>query len=336
MNLLSQEYSFVNKIILPGNGRKYSGTNSKGLIWLQNDAGYFFPNHFIRKQSKIVILYSHGNGGSLGDFKSIMSFYATWFNISVFAIEYPGYGPAEGEPSEESVNDNLKTAYDFLIQLGYPSQNIILMGYSIGTGPTLHLAAELCQAGSPPGAVVTIAAFLSICDIIRDLRGSVIVSLLADAVANRWNSGERVKLITCPTLFIHGGQDEVIPKEHSEKLYESCASAAKQIRICPDADHTHFEEPVDTVEPMALFFAEVLAPNERALILQVPPYKNICPQSVIDRELALKAKGGRHLLLPSSVIIFASIQPLFSPPTLHEKYRTLDCSLLPRIDVRRQ
>jgi pimeloyl-ACP methyl ester carboxylesterase len=56
------------------------------------------------------------------------------FNTSVFAIEYPGYGPAEGTASEESVNDNLKTAYDFLLFLGYPSKNIILMGYSIGTG----------------------------------------------------------------------------------------------------------------------------------------------------------------------------------------------------------
>jgi hypothetical protein len=70
--------SFVNKIILPGVGRKYSGRSSKGLLWLQNSSGAFFPNHFIRKPSKTVILYAHGNGGSLGDFKAIVSFYANW------------------------------------------------------------------------------------------------------------------------------------------------------------------------------------------------------------------------------------------------------------------
>lgn len=288
MNLLSQEYSFVNKIILPGNGRKYSGTKSQGLVWLKNDAGQHFPNHFIRKNSKAVILYSHGNGGSLGDFKSIVSFYASWFNMSVFAIEYPGYGPAEGEPSEESVNDNLRTAYQFLLQLEYPPENIILMGYSIGTGPTLQLASDLCLADTPPAAVVTIAAFLSICDIVRDLRGAVIVHLLADAIANRWNSGERVKTITCPILFIHGLKDEVIPVEHSQKLHELCASREKRIIICPDADHTHFEEPVDTVEPMAVFFTEVVNANESAIILKVPTSKHFCPQSVIDRELSEK------------------------------------------------
>jgi hypothetical protein len=137
--------SFVNRILLPGGGRKYSGTHSKGIIWLKNEAGQKFPNHFVRKGTKSVLLYSHGNGGSLGDFKSIVWHYAQWFNTSVFAIEYPGYGPAEGIASEESVNDNLKTAYDFLLFLGYPSNNIILMGYSIGTGPSIKLASELCQ-----------------------------------------------------------------------------------------------------------------------------------------------------------------------------------------------
>jgi hypothetical protein len=73
-----QDSTFINRIILPGNGRKYSGKSSKGLLWLCNSQGQYFPNHYIRKTSKSVILYSHGNGGSLGDFKSIVTFYATW------------------------------------------------------------------------------------------------------------------------------------------------------------------------------------------------------------------------------------------------------------------
>jgi ketosteroid isomerase-like protein/surfactin synthase thioesterase subunit len=224
----------------------------------------------------------------LGDFKSIVNFYATWFSISVFAVEYPGYGPAEGQPSEASVNDNLNTAFQFLLQLGYPMENIILMGYSIGTGPTIQLAAELCEAGTPPGAVITIAAFLSICDIVRDLRGSIVVSLLADAIANRWNSAEKVKEITCPILFIHGLLDDVIPSEHSEKLYEACASEQKGLRLCPQANHTHFEEPVDTIEPIAIFLNEMLSPQEDAIIIQVPQYKFQCPQSVLEKEAATR------------------------------------------------
>ena len=53
------------------------------------------------------------------------------FNTSVFAIEYPGYGPAEGSAAEDSVNDNARTAFKFLVSLGYPEKNIVLMGYSV-------------------------------------------------------------------------------------------------------------------------------------------------------------------------------------------------------------
>ena len=221
--------SYVNNILLPGGGRKYSGTHSKGLIWLKNEAGHYFPNHLVRKGTKSILLYSHGNGGSLGDFKSIVWHYAQWFNTSVFAIEYPGYGPAEGVAGEESVNDNLRTAYNFLLFLGYPAKNIVFMGYSIGTGPSIQLASELCQAGTPPGALITIAAYLSICDIVRDLKGSIemIRSILAGVIDNRWDSGTKIATVSCPSLFVHGALDEVIPCEHSERLFANCSSTGQ-------------------------------------------------------------------------------------------------------------
>ena len=217
--------------------------------------------------------------------------------MSVLAIEYPGYGPAEGEPSEESVNDNLMTAYRFLQSLGYPESNIILMGYSIGTGPTIQLAAGLCEAGTPPGAVVTIAAFLSICDIVRDLKGSVIVTMLAETIANRWNSSMRVTEITCPTLFIHGMKDDVIPWTHSKQLHEKCSAEKKFLRLCPNATHKQFEEPVDTVEAMASFLGECLCPDDDAVLTNVPQFMFVCPQSIIETEKATRsAKRGKILL----------------------------------------
>ena len=313
----------MNKLILPGKGRKYSGSRSKGLVWLRNSRGWHFPNHYIRKNSKTVLLYSHGNGGTLGDFKHIVSFYAEWcvescsppqtssstnnfltpqsrpsslpfqkrFNMSVFAIEYPSYGPAEGEASEETVNDNLYTAFNFLTQvLGYPLSNIILLGYSIGTGPTISLGAELCEKGTPPGAVITVAAFMSVCDIVRDWRGAVFVNLLADVVANRWNSMSRVPKLTCPTFFIHGVLDEMIPAEHSQRLLTACGSREKRLRLCPQADHTHFDEPGDTIEPIGLFIQEVLKPNLKAVVRPVPNEYYLCPQSVRDREAEARMK----------------------------------------------
>lgn len=149
---MEQDFTFVNKIILPAVGRKYSGTTSRGLIWLENSQGHAFPCHYLKKpQSQTVILYAHGNGGTLGDFKPIVQYYYDWFEASIMAIEYPGYGPAEGTPSEASVNDNLSSAYVFLVHtLRYSPARVVLMGYSIGSGPTIRLGADLC-CGRVPG-----------------------------------------------------------------------------------------------------------------------------------------------------------------------------------------
>jgi hypothetical protein len=218
--------------------------------------------------------------------------------MSVLAIEYPGSGPAEGTPCEESVNDNLNTAFRFLKDLGYPEGNIVLMGYSIGTGPVLQLAARLCQqegGSNPPAAVITVAAFLSICDIIRDLKGTVIMSLLADTIANRWNSAEMVTQITCPVMFIHGMLDDVIPYSHSQQLYDRCVSSAKYLRLCANATHKQFEEPVDTVEPMATFLTETVRANEDVQISSVPQFMFVCPHSVIETEkMTRAAKRGNY------------------------------------------
>ena len=215
------------------------------------------------------------------------------FNTSVFAIEYPSYGPAEGTAGEESVNDNLRTAFNFLLFLGYPPKNIILMGYSIGTGPSIQLASELCASGSPPGALVTVAAYLSVCDIVRDLKGSINLfsGLLAGVMDNRWDSMTAITSVTCPCIFVHGEHDEVIPCKHSETLYERCGSSSKRLRICSKADHTHFEEPGDTVDPIAAFLTELFKPDISVQIIQIPTRFALCPQSILDREALVKLKG---------------------------------------------
>ena len=53
-------------------------------------SGDFFPNHYVKVKSKTIILYAHGNGGSLGDFKNVSTFYSEWVNSSVWSVEYPG------------------------------------------------------------------------------------------------------------------------------------------------------------------------------------------------------------------------------------------------------
>ena len=86
-SILVRDVNYCAKFVLATSEQSFcdfetSGTHSKGLIWLKNEAGQHFPNHLIRKGTKSILLYSHGNGGSLGDFKSITFFYAQWYVLA--------------------------------------------------------------------------------------------------------------------------------------------------------------------------------------------------------------------------------------------------------------
>lgn len=211
--------------------------------------------------------------------------------MAVLGVEYPGYGPAEGVPNEKTVNDNVYTAYDYLVSIGYPPQNIIIMGYSIGTGPSIQLAAELCKRKTPPGCLITIAAFSSIRDIVQDLKGSRVINIIAPMILmERWNSFENVAGVSCPAIFLHGELDTLIPCSHSVKLHSACKSRSKILHFCPKADHVKFREPMDTVEPISSFLSDNFKPTRGVRIeINIPDVK--CPRDVMERyEEALVAK----------------------------------------------
>ena len=78
------------------------------------------------------MIYSHGNGCDLGQMSDAVDAYASYFVVSlvyhrsritdsfsfekmnVLAIEYPGYGPCGGAPSESGCNENMLAAYHFV------------------------------------------------------------------------------------------------------------------------------------------------------------------------------------------------------------------------------
>ena len=166
---------------------------------------------------------------------------------------------------------------------GYPTENIVLMGYSIGTGPCIQIAAELSQRGAEPGALITIAAFSSVRDIVQDMKGSRMLQILAPIVLmERWNSLSSVTHVTCPYLLIHGAKDKLIPCKHSERLHELCGSQEKILHICSNADHTKFKEPQDTIDPIGTFLRAHFKPIPcRRPILDLNKYQ--CPKSVFQK-----------------------------------------------------
>lgn len=62
-------------------------------------------------------------------------------NYNVMMIDYPGYGLSEGTTSDKTMFESAEKIYDYAYNLDYvDKENIVIMGYSIGTGVATYLS----------------------------------------------------------------------------------------------------------------------------------------------------------------------------------------------------
>lgn len=130
-------------------------------------------------------------------------------HVNAVVYEYTGFGESNGKiPSEQSLYDDIETLYLYLTDnLGIDTDNIILYGRSIGSGPSCYLAEKYQVAG-----VILHSPIASVLRVIFDMR----FTLPFDKFPNI----NRVANIDCPIFVIHGRRDEIVPFRCAEALYE--------------------------------------------------------------------------------------------------------------------
>ena len=145
---------------------------------------------------------------------------------TVAAIDYPGYGLSDGSPNEKGCYRNVHRLYDWLIETrGFKPEDIIVDGFSIGSGPATELAST-----KPVGGLVLEAPFLSAPRVVTRVR-----LLPIDPFPNLKRIGD----VKCPVLFFHGTEDRVIPYSHGRALFELARETKRFITI-EGGDHNDF------------------------------------------------------------------------------------------------
>jgi uncharacterized protein len=176
-----------------------------------------YPDRLVRRgdaaflyfPGKTVVACFHGNGEDLADSIPIVSLLRS-LGMGVLALEYPGYGVADGRPSEESAYAAADTALRWLkAEQGIDGSRTVLLGWSLGSG----VAAEMARRGL--GArLVLISPFTSVADMFRRF----IPFFPASRVRYRFDTASKAPGISMPVMIIHGTEDEVVPFAMGERL----------------------------------------------------------------------------------------------------------------------
>jgi pimeloyl-ACP methyl ester carboxylesterase len=166
---------------------------------------------FKADSSKGVIFYLHGNGGSLSGWGNVAKNY-TDLHYDLFIVDYPGYGKSEGKiHGQQKLYDNLQTVYDDVKTI-YPENKIIVLGYSIGTGPAAKLAST-----NHPKMLILQAPYYSLKDLVKHIY-PVVPSFL---LKYKFQTNEYLPNCKMPVVIFHGDADRTIYYESSIKLKQS-------------------------------------------------------------------------------------------------------------------
>jgi fermentation-respiration switch protein FrsA (DUF1100 family) len=186
--------------------------------------------HVPPRGDRPVILFFHGNGGSLASeadrFHQLIS-----DGIGLIGVEYRGYGGSEGSPSEQGLIADAEAAYAFAVS-HYPVQQIVVWGGSLGSGVAVALAAE-----KPIGRLILEAPYTSTEAVGAQHYWYLPVRFL---MKDQFHSDQRIGKVKAPLLILHGVLDHTVPYSMGEQMFE-LANKPKHIVRFLDGGHNDLD-----------------------------------------------------------------------------------------------
>ncbi len=208
-----------------------------GILYTQQESILFFadplpPDHIYRKgiehrievddgieiscywlktpNPKGVIIYLHGNKGNIR--RCIrQSEMMEGLGYDIFMPDYRGFGKSDGEViSDDQFYADVQIVYD-LMKEEYGEDNIVLVGYSMGSGPSTYLAGQ-----NKPKELFLLSPFKSIVDM-KDRYIPFVPDFLVKYQFPNW---KYLQQTTCPVTMFYSDVDEVVLPESSLALAE--------------------------------------------------------------------------------------------------------------------
>ncbi|CAH1399521.1 unnamed protein product [Nezara viridula] len=177
--------------------------------------------------ARYTILFSHGNASDIGLMYPFFLDLCNKVCCNVFGYDYSGYGVSTGRPSEKNMYADIDCVWRILIsRYNIRPENIILYGQSLGSVPTVDLAAR-----RKVGAVVLHSPILSA---LRVVYPQMKKTWCCDSFLNI----EKVENISSPVLVIHGNNDETVPFSHGVTLFEKCPCSVNPLWVCGAGHNT--------------------------------------------------------------------------------------------------
>lgn len=190
------------------------------------DGRYIMSWYAKGKEDKPLILFFHGNAWQVAFFAPDLKPYIE-SGYSILMPEYRGFAGSAGHLGEKEMYADAEMWFDYA-KKDLEHNEIIVMGYSMGTAPASRLAAL-----RSPAAVVLMAPFYSLLREVEDKH----IPLAPQLLTRRLESYKYISAYTGKLLVIHGKKDRLISFRQGRDLFDLAPSGQKMFHLFGDANH---------------------------------------------------------------------------------------------------
>lgn len=139
-------------------------------------------------------------------------------------FDYRGYGGSEGTPSEAGLYLDSRAVSQWLAtRREIDPGKVIYYGQSLGCAVALELAAQ-----HPPAGIILEAPFTRLRDLAAEHYPWLPISLL---LRSRFDNLEKIRMVRCPILIVHGRHDEIVPFRQGQILFEASPEPKKFLEL---------------------------------------------------------------------------------------------------------
>ncbi len=196
-------------------------------LWLRSADGVKLRAWWVHGSGQRVLLFFHGNAGNISHRLERVRLLVDALGLDVVLLDYRGYGESEGTPSEAGLYADGLALYQLAIDRGFRPEQVVLFGESLGSAVAIETALH-----RPCRAVVLETPFLSIPALARRYYPWVPTFL----IRTRFDNERKIPRLAVPKLIAQAERDEIVPPEHSRRLFE-LARPPKELYVIPGATH---------------------------------------------------------------------------------------------------
>ncbi|KAM7525472.1 hypothetical protein LguiA_015374 [Lonicera macranthoides] len=224
----------------------YGDDGSLDVLLVDTKRGNKIVAFYLRNPyARLTLLYSHGNAADLGQLYDLFVQLKANLRVNLMGYDYSGYGASTGKPSEFNTYADIEAVYECLeTEYGVSQEDLILYGQSVGSGPTLHLAAQLPRLRG----VVLHSAILSGLRVLCHVKFTLCFDI--------YKNVNKIRKVKSPVLVIHGTEDDVVNWIHGNGLWKMARDPYEPLWI-KGGGHCNLELYPDYIRHLCRFVQEM-------------------------------------------------------------------------------